>query len=161
WGTDLAEPIGAFGQQRRDIGDRLDVADHRRWRAEVIGFGHDRARRLFGTWTEVVDTVTERWRDARKWWTAVEHFQQCGLFAEQILRRSGRDAEGHVLAPAGLVAFGHGALYSFPFAAERALQCDDGTVGANGERRDQRTLDDGVGIGAQQCAVLERARLTF
>ena len=159
-GAHRAEPVGAAGEDVGHVGQRLDVVDERRVRAAA-------ARpepwcrlppelRCGGEQAVLVGREPARQRRL-----ALDHLEHRLLLAEQVLVGSGDDGDLAVGADPGRLELLHGAGDRLDLALEAALEADERLVGADGERGDDDAFDELVRVGAQQGAVLERARLAL
>ena len=93
--------------------------------------------------------------------TAVDHLEQPGLLAEQVLLGSGDERDRHGGGPAFGVDLGDGGLQPGDLPVERGLGGDDHRVGAHRMGGDERTLEHAVRVAAEDLAVLEAAGLAL
>ena len=151
-GAELPEPVGAVAQDGGDVGEGLDVVGQRRRRHRLAGRarhldvgGGAGARRGVGLPLEdLVDASPVGRGDAGERRSAVDHLEQRGLLAEQVLLGSGDQRDGHGVGPARGVDLGDGGPQPLGLGRERRLGGDDHRVGADGVGRDQRALEHAV-----------------
>src|SRR4029078_243019 len=95
------------GDDRRDVGHRLDVVDQYGWGDAVVGAGHLYLRRQTATRLRLrlsghhfVDAAAVRRRDTGERRPAVDHLEQRCLLAIEVLPRAFDDADHDGAAPA-------------------------------------------------------------
>jgi hypothetical protein len=105
--------------------------------------------------------VLVRREPPRQWRLSLDHLEHRLLLAEQVLVRSGDDVDGALGADAGGLHLLYRARDTGDLAFEACLEADERLFGVDCEGGDDDALDELVRVGAQQCTVLERARLAF
>ena len=159
--ADLAEPGRPLGQDAGDVGEGLGVVDQRRGgRGLPAGRGHDGAGGRHRVTADVVDAVAEGRGDAGERLPAVDHLEERGLLAVEVLGRTLDDDEIAV-RPAGVLHLGQGGTEPFELGLERRLEGEDDPLGVDRLGGDEGPFDDPVGVAAQQHPVLEGSRLTL
>ena len=138
--------MGAMGEDLGDVGDRLQVVDQ-------CGPGADT---VVGVLTEEPDPV--RGHDARERTATVDRLQERALLAVEVVVGSFEDGAfdpgwHQVRGP----HLGEGGAGASDFGGEGALEGDDDAVGVGGPGGDEGTLDDLVGVVAEDAAILEGA----
>ena len=168
-GADRAEPCRALGDDAGHVGQRLDVVDECRRRERlVVGTGHldiggqatarrPRLRRSRRPRRRPDGTEARSWKRG----SAVEHFEERGLLAVEVLARALDDRHLHFIAPARLRDLVDRCPQPRDLGREPRLGRHDHRRRTDRPRRDERSFEDGVGIGAQDRTVFERARLPF
>ena len=168
----LAEPVGALGRRCRA-----------RWRASrrcrrasggasvvVAGAGHLDVRRqpaarvdVAGRLDDLVDAAAVRRRDARERVAAVDHLEQRGLLAVEVLGRPLEhfDSRRRRVQPALSISSIAARTRSVSIVNDSLHRDDDHGAAPTAERGDERTLEHAVRDRPQDRAVLERARLTL
>ena len=105
--------------------------------------------------------VEIRRQPPRERFVAFDHLEQRLLLPEEVLLGSGHHGDLDAFEPAGLLYLREGAADGRQLGLEAGLQRDERVTGADSLGGDQETLEHGVGVGAHEGAVFERARLAF
>ena len=110
---------------------------------------------------DLVDAPSVGRCDARERVAAVDHLEQRRLLAVEVLARALEDPELHVIGPPGGFDLGDRRAQEGDLVGEVALGGDDHLVGTDRQCADERAFDDRERVGADDGAVLERARLAL
>ena len=110
---------------------------------------------------DLVDAAPEGLRQTWERGAAVDHFEQAGLFAEQVLGWSFHDNQLDALGDPGFVHLVDRSAHAHDVVRRGAFHADDDSGCADRVGGDHRAFEDAVGIAAKQLAVFERSGLTF
>src|SRR6185312_10850088 len=147
-GAELAEPLGAVGDDPRHVGERIHVVDQGRPAVEALD--------------------CREWRlQPRVAALALERVEQRRLLAADV--GAGAAVDDQLEVPVGaedvgpevtrLVGFGDRGVEDVGLRVVLAADEDEGVAGVGGERGDRDPLDQLVRVALHQLAVLEGARL--
>ena len=147
-GAELLEPLGAVADDRRQVGDRLDVVDDR---GSAVEAGDRGERRL----------------ETRLAAAALERVEQRRLLAADVGARTRVDHDVEVEARAedvlaeepGGVGLAYGARDPTDDVRNLAADVDEGVVRADGVGRVDAALDEGVRVVVHERDVLAGTRL--